>query len=157
LEGLLQVYPDAGIILTHRDPLKVLPSCASFTEVLRRAFSDHVDKVSLAQEVRERWEEGAGLAVKYRQQPGDLQKQLFDVRYPELVREPLAMVRRIYEFFGLELTPAAETAMQRFLLANPKNKDGVHRYSLEEFSLNPQEERRRFQFYLDFFGLEPEV
>ncbi len=157
LEGLLKVYPDAGIILTHRDPLKVLPSCASLTEVLRRAFSDQVDKVSLAQEVRQRWEEGAGLAVKYRQMPGDLQERLFDVRYPDLVREPMSMVRSIYEFFNLELTPAAEAAMQRFLQANPKNKDGVHRYSLEEFRLNPHEERRRFQFYLDFFGLEPET
>lgn len=157
LEGLLQVYPDAGIILTHRDPLKVLGSCASFTEVLRRAFSDRVDKVSLAQEVRERWEEGAGLAVKYRQMAGDLQKQMFDVRYPELMREPMSMVRRIYEFFDLEFTPAAEVAMQRFLQANPKNKDGMHRYSLEEFRLNPQEERRRFQFYVDFFGLEAET
>ena len=156
LDGLFQVYPDAGIILTQRDPLKVLPSCASFTEVLRRAFTDHVDKVSLAQEVRQRWEEGAGLAVKYHQMPGNLQKQLFDVRYADLVREPLPMVRRIYEFFDLELTPAAEAAMQRFLQANPKNKDGVHRYSLAEFRLNPQEERRRFQFYLDCFDIEPE-
>jgi hypothetical protein len=47
--------------------------------------------------------------------------------------------------------------MQQFLLANPKNKDGVHHYSLEEFRLNPEEERCRFQFYLDFFGLEPET
>jgi hypothetical protein len=156
LDGLLQVYPDAGIILTHRDPLKVLPSCASFTEVLRRGFSDHVDKVSLAQEVRQRWEEGAGLAVKYRQMAG-LQKQFFDVRYTDLVAEPLAVVRRLYAHFDLELTPAAQSAMQQFLLANPKHKDGVHRYSLEEFRLNPEEERRRFQFYLDYFGLEPET
>jgi hypothetical protein len=156
LEALLQVYPDAGILLTHRDPLKVLPSCASFTEVLRTAFSDRVDKASLAQEVRQRWEEGAGLAVKYRQTPGPLQQQLFDVRYAELLQNPLAMVRRIYAHFGLELTEAATTAMQRFLRANPKDKGGVHRYSLEEFGLNPEEERRRFQFYLDFFGIEPE-
>ena len=156
LEGLLKVYPDAGIILTHRDPLKVLPSCASFTEVLRRAFSDHVDKVALAQEVQQRWEEGCGLAVRYRQMP-ELQQQIFDVRYPELVRDPLSMVQRLYAHFDLELTPAAQAAMQRFLQANPKNKGGVHRYSLEEFHLNPAEERRRFQFYLDFFGLEPEI
>ena len=156
LEALLQVYPDAGIILTHRDPLKVLASCASFTEVLRRAFSDRIDKASLAQEVRQRWVEGAGLAVKYRQTPGDLQQQLFDVHYVELLRDPMSMVRRIYAYFDLELTGAAETAMERFLLANPKNKGGVHRYSLEEFGLNPETERRRFQFYLDFFGIEPE-
>jgi Sulfotransferase family len=156
LEALLQVYPDAGIILTHRDPLKVLASCASFTEVLRRGFSDHVDKASLAQEVLQRWVEGAGLAVKYRQAPGDVQQQLFDVHYVELLQNPMSLVRRIYGFFDLELSGAAETAMERFLLANPKNKGGVHRYSLEEFGLNPETERRRFQFYLDFFGIEPE-
>jgi hypothetical protein len=156
LEALLQVYPDAGIILTHRDPLKVLASCTSFTEVLRGMFSDRVDKVSLAREVRQRWVEGAGLAVQYRQGTGDLQKQLFDVRYAELVRDPMSMVRQIYDYFDLEMTAAAEVAMERFLRANPKDKGGVHRYSLEEFGLNPEAERRRFQFYLDFFGIEPE-
>jgi hypothetical protein len=156
LEALLQVYPDAGIILTHRDPLKVLPSCASFTEVLRGAFSERIDKASLAQEVRQRWVEGAGLAVKYRQIQGDLQHQLFDIRYAELMRDPMSMVRRIYAHFDLELTAAADTAMEGFLRANPKNKGGVHRYSLEEFGLNPETERRSFQFYMDFFGIEPE-
>jgi hypothetical protein len=156
LEALLQVYPDAGIVLTHRDPLKVLASCASFTEVLRNGFSDRVDKVSMARQVEQRWTEGAGLAVKYRQAQGNTHRQLFDVHYVELVRDPMSMVRRIYEFFDLELSPAAETAMEQFLLANPKNKGGVHRYSLEEFGLNPETERRRFQFYLDFFGIEPE-
>jgi hypothetical protein len=156
LEALLQVYPDAGIILTHRDPLRVLASCASFTEVLRRGFSDRVDKTSLAQEVLQRWVEGAGLAVKYRQAQGDFQQQLFDVHYLELLRDPMSMVRRIYAHFDLELSASAETAMERFLLANPKNKGGVHRYSLEEFGLTPETERRRFQFYLDFFGIEPE-
>jgi hypothetical protein len=156
LETLFQVYPDAGILLTHRDPLKVLPSCASFTEVMRRAFSEKVDKAALAREVRQRWVEGAGLAVKYHQSSGDLPQQLFDVRYGELVQDPMAMVRRIYAHFDLELTAAAETAMQRFLLANPKHKGGIHRYSLEEFGLNPEAERHSFQFYLDFFGLEPE-
>jgi Sulfotransferase family len=156
LEALLQVYPDAGIVLTHRDPLKVLASCASFTEVLRSAFSDRVDKVSMARQVQQRWEEGAGLAVKYRQTQGNSQQQLFDVHYLELLGDPMSIVRRIYTHFDLELTGAAETAMERFLLAHPKNKGGVHRYSLEEFGLNPEEERRRFQFYQDFFGIESE-
>jgi hypothetical protein len=156
LEALLQVYPDAGIILTHRDPLKVLASCASFTEVLRSAFSDGVDRAAMARQVRQRWEEGAGLAVQHRQ-AGNLRQQLFDVQYLELVRNPMAMVRRIYEHFDLELTPAAETAMQRFLAENPQNKGGVHRYTLEAFGLNPEEERRRFQAYVDCFGIETET
>ncbi|MGB8990728.1 MAG: sulfotransferase [Desulfobaccales bacterium] len=156
LDALLQVYPDAGILLTHRDPLKVLASCASFTEVLRSAFADHIDKPSLAREVRRRWDEGAHLAVQWRQKAGPWQQQLLDVPYMALIRDSLSMVRRIYAHFDLELTEAAVAAMQRFLRENPKNKDGVHRYSLAEFGLNPEEERRRFQFYLDFFGIEPE-
>ncbi|OGR31268.1 MAG: hypothetical protein A2139_09210 [Desulfobacca sp. RBG_16_60_12] len=155
LEGLLQVYPDACILMTHRDPLKVLASCASFTEVLRRAFSDQVDKAAMARQVSERWAEGAGLAVKHRQ-AGNLRQQMFDVQYLELVRDPMAMVRRIYEHFDLGLTKAAETAMERFLAENPKDKGGVHRYSLESFGLNPEVERRHFQSYLDCFGIEPE-
>ena len=135
LEGLLQVYPDACILMTHRDPLKVLASCASFTEVLRRAFSDRVDKAAMARQVAERWAEGAGLAVKYRQ-AGNLGQQMFDVQYLELVRDPMSMVRRIYEHFDLGLTAAAETAMQRFLAENPKDKGGVHRYALENFGFN---------------------
>jgi hypothetical protein len=157
LEELLQVYPDAGIIMTHRDPLKVLSSCASFTEVLRWAFSDCVNKVSVAREVRGRWEEGARLAVKYRQRTAAWQNQLFDVSYLELVRDPMGMVRRIYAYYDMELTQAAETAMQQFLQANPKNSGGVHRYSLQEFRLDPEAEKRRFQFYVDFFGIEPEI
>jgi hypothetical protein len=155
LEALLQVYPDACVVMTHRDPLKVLASCASFTEVLRSAFSDRVDKVPMARQVGERWEEGAGLAMKYRQ-AGNLGGQLFDVQYLELVRDPISMARRIYEHFDLELTAAAETAMQRFLVEHPKDKGGMHRYSLEKFGLNPEAERRRFQPYLDCFGIEPE-
>src|SRR5208337_2828650 len=142
LDSLREVYPDAGIILTHRDPLKVLASCASFTEVLRAAFSDRVDKASLAREVSERWEEGARLAVRYRQVTGEEPGRSMDVRYRELVRDPMGAVRRIYQHFELKLTPAAETAMGRFLAENPQGKDGVHRYSLEEFGLDPVEERR---------------
>jgi hypothetical protein len=155
LEGLLQVYPDACIVMTHRDPLKVLASCASFTEVLRSAFSDRVHKTAMARQVAERWAEGAGLAVKHRQ-AGNLGQQVFDVQYLELVRDPMSMVRRIYAHFDLELTEAAATAMTRFLAEHPKDKGGVHRYSLENFGLNPETERGRFQAYLDCFNIEPE-
>ena len=158
LKDLFQVYPDAEIVLTHRDPLKVLPSCASFTEVLRGAFTDHIDKRALGHEVMSRWEEGARLAIECRQGKNGLPgERFFDVHYAELVRSPLAVVRRLYRHFGLEFTDRAETAMRRFVAANPKDKGGVHRYSLEEFGLNPEVEKRRFQFYLDYWGIEPET
>ena len=124
LEGLLQVYPDACIILTHRDPLKVLASCASFTEVLRSAFTEQVDKAALARDVRQRWVDGAGLAVKYRQAPGNLQQQLFDVHYTELLRDPMSMVRRIYTHYDLELTLRRRRPWSSSCWPTPKTKAG---------------------------------
>ncbi|MGD0827342.1 MAG: sulfotransferase [Desulfobaccales bacterium] len=158
LKDLFQVYPEAEIVLTHRDPLTVLPSCASFTEVLRSAFTDHIDKRALGLEVMSRWEEGARLAIECRQGKNGLPgTRFFDVHYAELVRSPLSVVKGLYRHFDLELTDRAETAMRRFVAANPKDKGGMHRYSLEEFGLNPEVEKRRFQFYMDHWGIEPET
>ncbi len=157
LDALFRVYPDAGIVMTHRDPLKVLPSCASFTEVLRGGFTDQLDRKKLGREVKDRWEGGAALAIKFREENPVLRGRFFDVHYSELVREPISVVRRIYEHFGMRLTGEAEKAMERFLAENPMNKKGVHRYSLAEFDFDPSVERHRFQFYTDYFRIKAEM
>ncbi len=157
LDALLQVYPDAGIIMTHRDPLKVLPSCASFTEVLRRGFTDQLDRKELGKEVLKRWDDAAAFAIRFRDGNPALKERFFDVQYSDLVRDPMLLIGRIYDHFAMELTEEAKKAMRRFLVENPMNKKGVHRYSLGEFDFDPAAERRRFQFYTDYFGVRPEV
>jgi hypothetical protein len=156
LETLLQVYPDARIVMTHRDPLKVLASCASFTEVLRGAFTDCPDRKKLGTEIARHWERGARLAAEFCQSNGDSQGRLFNVLYADLVREPMAVVRLIYRHFDMELTSETQTAMEYFLAENPRNRHGAHRYSPEEFGLDRDGERRSFEFYTNFFGIEPE-
>jgi hypothetical protein len=157
LEALLAVYPDADIVVTHRDPLKVLPSCASLTRVLRAPFTSrlHVDEIS--SEVCHRWEGSTRYAMRFREEHHDLRQRFYDVQYQDLKKDPLAVVRGIYGYFGRELGPDAEEAMQRFSTVNPKDNNGVHRYSLEEFGLDRDAERSRFQFYTDFFGIAPEA
>ena len=156
LDALFQVYPDAAVILTHRDPVRMLASCASFTEALREPFTNYFDKKELGVEVRRRWEKGARLAIQFRDIHRDLRERFFDVLYGDLVQDPMTVVRLIYRHFDMELTDAAESAMARFLKQNPQNKHGVHRYTLEEFSYDRDAERCRFQFYTDYFGIGPE-
>jgi hypothetical protein len=156
LETLLQVYPDARIVFTHRDPLKVLPSCASFTEVLRGSFTDCLDRKLLGMEIARHWERGAYLALKFCRSSANSGGRLFNVLYAELLRDPMAVVRQIYRHFDMELTNETETAMRCFLAKNPQNRHGAHRYSLEDFGLDRESERRSFEFYTDFFGIEPE-
>ena len=156
LETLLQVYPDARIVITHRDPLKVLPSCASFTEVLRGSFTDCLDRKGLGLEIARHWQRGAHLAIEFSQNNGNSQGRFFNVLYADLIRDPMATVRMIYTHFDMELTGETEMAMLSFLSENPQNRNGMHRYSLEEFGLDSDTERRRFELYTNYFGIEPE-
>ena len=156
LEELLAVYPDADIVITHRDPLKVLPSCSSLAKVLRQPFTNRLDREALRTDVNLRWEGSVRLAMQLRQGNHKTRERFFDVRFPDLKKDPMAVVRGVYRYFGRELTHDAETAMQRFVMENPKNKNGEHRYSLEEFGFDRETERKRFQFYTDYYGISPE-
>jgi hypothetical protein len=157
LDALLQVYPDAQIVLTHRDPLKVLPSCASFAQVLRAPFTGPIDLSVLGAEVSQRWADSARLVTRMRSERPDLDRQFLDVSYRELVRDPMTAVAGIYRYFGRELTLEAEAAMRRFIAVHPKDKHGAHRYELEEFGLDPAVERAKFREYTDFFDVVTEV
>jgi hypothetical protein len=151
LEALLKRYPDAKIVQTHRDPLRVVASMASHATVLRRAFSDSADPECIAADWTDRWARALDtfLAVRDKAPAG----QFLDVSYDEIDRAPLATVERVYDFLGWPVSPDAHAAMQRFLAANPKNKHGVHRYTLEQYGLDRNAEIKRFRRYCERFQI----
>lgn len=152
LAELLAIYPDAGIIQTHRNPLEVMASLASLSTLLRGAFSEAVDPHAIGREMALRW--GDGLLKSLRQREcGEVPADRFiDVDYRNVVCAPINTVERIYAHFGRALDSKAEKAMRDFLAANPKDKHGTHRYSLEEFGLDRTEQARRFAGYRTRFG-----
>jgi hypothetical protein len=151
LEGLLERYPDARIVHTHRDPLRVMASMASHATVLRRAFSDRADPCKIAADWADRWARALDkfLAVRDRASPA----QFLDVGFESIESDPLGTVERVYDFLGWPLTNEARAAMQGFLDANPKNKHGVHRYTLEQFGLSRTAEAARFRDYCERFRI----
>jgi hypothetical protein len=151
LEGLLERYPDARIIHTHRDPLRVIPSMASHATVLRRAFSDSADPKRIAADWADRWARALDrfLAVRDRAPAS----QFLDVNFESIESDPLGTVERVYAFLGWPLTASARTAMSDFLAANPKNKHGVHSYTLEQFGLSSASETVRFRNYCQRFRI----
>jgi hypothetical protein len=151
LEGLLERYPDARIIHTHRDPLRVMASMASHATVLRRAFSDSADPQRIAADWADRWARALDAFLAVRDRSPAL--QFLDVSFEAIERDPLGTVERVYDFLGWPLTTDARTAMQRFLAANPKNKHGVHSYTLEQFGLSRAAETARFRKYCERFAI----
>jgi hypothetical protein len=151
LEGLLKRYPDARIVHTHRDPLRVMASMASHATVLRRAFSDHADPRSIARDWADRWARALDRFLAVRDRAPS--QQFLDLRFESIESDPLGTVERLYDFLGWPLTDVARAAMARFLTANPKNKHGVHRYTLEQFGLNRDSEAVRFRSYCERFEI----
>jgi hypothetical protein len=152
LEGLLKRYPDARIVHTHRDPLRVMASMASHATVLRRAFSDRADPRQIAADWADRWARALDrfLAVRDRA-PAE---QFLDVDFDAIESDPLGTIERVYDFLGWPVTAEARLRVNAFLAANPKNKHGVHRYTLEQFGLSRTAETARFRAYCERFGIE---
>src|SRR5690606_37592356 len=112
LGALLARYPDARIVQTHRDPLRVMASMASHATVLRRAFSDAADPRRIAADWTERWSRALETSLDVRAAAPP--EQFLDVAYGDLERDPLAAVERVYGFLGWPLTDAARARMQAF-------------------------------------------
>ena len=151
LAALLDRYPDARIVQTHRDPLQVIASMASHATVLRKAFSDQIEPNDIAADWVSRWSAALNgfLEERDRRPP----HQFFDVHYQDLEAQPLNVVESIYGFLGWEFGELTRQRMDDFLRANPKDKHGKHRYTLAEYGLGREKESQRFAAYTKRFSI----
>lgn len=147
LKALLEVYPDAAIIQTHRNPLEVMASLASLSTTLRSAFSDKVDPVAIGAEMSRCWGNAVLNAIDQRDSGALPEDRFLDLDYREIVSDPISTVRAVYAQFGMSLEADTVESMRRFLAENPKDKHGRHRYTLEQFGLDPNVEAARFAHY----------
>ena len=152
LPVLFATYPDANVIMTHRDPVEVVASVTSLHVVLRQTFSRHVDPLQVGPEVAAMLADDIRCGVEARAAGCAPAERFFDVWYAELVADPLAIVRQIYRHFDLPLSDAAERAMRHYLAHHPKDGHGAHVYALADFGLDADRERERNRAYLERFG-----
>ena len=73
------------------------------------------------------------------------------MEYSKLVKAPVECIQDLYEHYGFRLTPEVEQRMRDYLAANPKHKNGIHKYSMEEYGLCEQDIYDKFGNYLNYF------
>jgi len=95
LDKLLAVFPDAAIIQTHRNPFDVVRSQIRLTRVLEAMYARPRPQL-VTSEVR-KIEQIIGYITRFQDVCPDVSENIIDVTYCELVSDPLAVVRRIYD------------------------------------------------------------
>jgi hypothetical protein len=153
LEGLLAVFPNALIIQTHRDPLEVLRSSSQLTHVLQGLFCHVAGLDQLGIREARMLAEGIGRIMSFRAAHPELATRFIDVRYRELVSDPLAIVGRIYQQFDIRLTEPAAERMQRTASNRSRYRGHNGSPTLAELGLDGPTETRRFQSYCSRFGI----
>ncbi|MCU0772613.1 MAG: sulfotransferase [Verrucomicrobia bacterium] len=154
LDALWQVFPDAFVIQTHRHPLETVVSSSHLTEVLRGTFSRPQDRRHIGRREAALMAENMRRIMRFRDAHPELADRFIDVRYAELVADPLAAVKRIYARLGITLSNHSAHLIQQS--AASRGRYGSHRNgrpSLEDLGLDVPTENRRFEEYCSRFGI----
>jgi hypothetical protein len=130
---LMEAVPQANVVQTHRDPKRVIASCCSLVCMVRGIFTDDQRLITTGDEFAGRMKYAIENAKTARETYGD---RITDVLFDDLVKDPIATVRNIYDRFGYQYSPEMEAGMKRWLAENPQGKHGAHKYDLEQFGLN---------------------
>ncbi|HEY2773335.1 MAG TPA: sulfotransferase [Candidatus Binatia bacterium] len=154
LRELVEIYPDACIVQTHRDPARVLPSLCSLIAGRRGIYEDQPDRRAIAAWVVDLWARTMDDAMAARRELGE--ERFFDVPFRETVTDPAGAVGRVYAHFGIDYAPETETALRTWHRDHPQHKHGEHRYSAADFGLEAGAMRERFSSYIERFGIEAE-
>jgi hypothetical protein len=149
LDALLDTYPHAKLIWTHRDPADVVTSVASLNSALQSIMSTQVDPRLRGPH----WLERLGTLVDRALASLDARPgvDVAHIHYRDLVETPVDAVTAAYDDLGLEMTDLAQRRMHAWMDANPQSRWGRHRYDAAEFALDADQIRERFSDYRERF------
>jgi len=157
LAELLAEYPDAVVIQTHRDPLKVIASVSALAAHLRRMASDSPSLPAAAEQYRHDIFDGLDRGLAARRSGVLPAEQVVDVQFTDFVADPFATIAALYDRLGLSLSAEAETRMRGFLASNPGDGGGGgSRYRWADTGLDADALRERAREYQEHFEVPSE-
>ena len=153
LDLVFETYPDAAVIVTHRDPVKTLPSGFSTLATVRWLRSDRVDLSGTDGT-------GAGLlllALMQREQAGTLPGPVHHLQFADLMRDPAGAIEKLYAALGRPFTAAYRQSIVDYLASKPKGKHGTHRYAPEDWDMDTSQIREAMKPYMDYYDVPEEA
>ncbi len=156
LGPLTTVFPDATIVVTHRDPVAVIQSTITMLtygartayrstrpEWYRDYWTDRIRRL-LESSVRDRHLLPEGRTV--------------DVFFDTYMADEVGTLQRVYDAAGIPFDEQARADIATYRAAHPRGKEGKVVYDLRrDFSVTPEVLREPFGFYFDRFPVRIEV
>jgi hypothetical protein len=154
LEALTAVYPDARLVLLHRDPVVLTGSVCGLIKTLSSTFTDVDQRAYIGRHWPAMLEESVRRIDAFRD--AHPEHPIVDVQYADLVTDPVGTVRAIYGAVGDELDDTAAKAITDYVDAHPRGQFGAHRYDVAEYGLDAGELAERFAGYTDRYAVPRE-
>lgn len=154
LDLVFQFFPDAWVLLTHRDPLKTLPSGMSTLASVRWQRSDDVDLERLTAGSAASYD--LMVHVKQRRDAGDFPDRIADVHFLDQLRDPVAGIRAAYAKMGRPFDASHADRIRDYIDRKPKGKFGSHRYDPEDWGFSRDAIREQTRAYVEAYGVELE-
>jgi hypothetical protein len=156
IEALLKVFPDARLVWAHRDPYKATGSLCNLWRLPQSLVmnTELLDQTEMARNAVWQMQYHVERPLRARDRIGD--DRFFHMYYHEMMRDPMDVMRRLYEWADEPLTTETEARMQNWLAAHPQDRFALNSYTLDQYGLSVQQLEPIFAEYLDTFAIELE-
>jgi hypothetical protein len=154
LPAVMATFPDATVVLTHRDPVAVTVSMATMGTYTSRLQVDPIDPIKFGEYWSGRVEHLLMSCVEHRNDvPAE---QSIDVRFADYMADEAATVEAIYERAQQPLTADALIAMEAFRTSHPRGRHGTIAYRAGPLGIDITERRAALRHYSERFGIVDE-
>ncbi len=152
-KAIVRQYPNARIVMTHRDPVSAVCSNASLSAMLYESICPPgaVSKEWTGQRALEFWSKTMEAALQQREEIGE--EYFIDLYNADLVADPIGTFEKLYDRLGFTIDADLRAKLEDFHARNAKGAHGKHSYSAEEYGLDPTQIQAAFKGYIERFGL----
>src|SRR3984885_7500449 len=157
IDTLLKVFPDARLIWAHRDPYKATGSLCNLWRLPPNLVmnTELLDQTAMGRAAAWQMSYHVDRPLRARDRIGD--DRFFHMYYHEMMRDPMGVMRRIYEWADEQLIAETEARMRNWLAEHPQDLFALNTYSLDQYGLTVEQLKPVFAEYLDTFAIELEA
>lgn len=149
LDTVLDVFPEAKIVMTHRDPVATVPSYCSMEASLYRMGSTDVTHPMIGAYWLTRLKAWLDhfMSVRAKADPA----RFIDVSYKELLQHPTQQGERVLSMAGIIMSNEIRDGMAEWIEANKREHRAAHKYTLEDFGLSKADIEHQYSNYITKF------